>query len=70
MDTGIAWNHPTIARLSAYIVDQMIGCRESADNAADAAESKSDPEFASLLDEIESLSDEETDHQLAAKRRP
>jgi acyl-CoA synthetase (AMP-forming)/AMP-acid ligase II/acyl carrier protein len=61
----VAWNHPTIVRLSAYIVGQMIETTEP--DSADAADSNVELEY--LLDEIEQLSDEQIDHELAAKRR-
>jgi acyl carrier protein len=61
----VAWDHPTVSRLSAFIVDQMIGTAE--DEAENSSVSKAEMEF--LLDEIEELSDDEINHQLGAKRR-
>jgi acyl carrier protein len=59
----VAWNHPTVARLSGYITDQLLGeCRNR------PAAANSDP-LEHLLAEIEQMSDEETDHALATKRR-
>jgi acyl-CoA synthetase (AMP-forming)/AMP-acid ligase II/acyl carrier protein len=62
----VAWNHPTVSRLSSYIVDQMIGEGDDPQSFSQV----SDAELADLLDEIEQLSADETDHELSQKRRP
>ncbi|MEM8668228.1 MAG: AMP-binding protein [Planctomycetota bacterium] len=49
----IAWNHPTVARLSEFLVDELTGTQ------ADAAEAENEEELHALLDEIEQLSDED-----------
>jgi acyl carrier protein len=59
----VAWNHPTVARLSGYITDQLLG--EHRNSPVDAG---IDP-LENLLSEIEQMSDEETHHALAAKRQ-
>ena len=61
----VAWNHPTVTRLSAFIVDELIGSpAETADIAVEDA-----AELQGLLAEIEQLSDDEVNHALAEKRR-
>ena len=59
----VAWNHPTVTRLSGYITDQLLSERD------DRTSGSSNPSIEDLLTEIEQLSDEETEHALASKRR-
>jgi acyl carrier protein len=59
----VAWNHPSVTRLSGYITDQLLSDRD------DHSSGSSNPSIEDLLTEIEQMSDEETDHALASKRR-
>jgi acyl carrier protein len=61
----VAWNHPTVARLSSFIVDQLLGIGGGQQRASGVSAA----ELTDLLDEIEQLSDEEINHALAEKRR-
>lgn len=61
----VAWNHPTVSRLSVFIADQLC-VNEKTDRSSDVSEAELDE----LLGEIEQLSDEEINHALANKRRP
>ena len=65
----VAWNYPTVAQLSAYIVDQISSDQVAADR-PEAQASENDQDLERLLDEIEHLSDDEIKHELAEKRRP
>ena len=48
----VAWNHPTVSRLSGYITDRLLGEQET------SSISPSAPSIESLLSEIEQLSEE------------
>ncbi|MFK8111762.1 MAG: AMP-binding protein [Rubripirellula sp.] len=67
----VAWNYPTVARLSHFIVEQLLG-DDPKDGKADTNTKEepdlSDAELTDLLDEIELLSDDEINHALADKR--
>lgn len=63
----VAWNYPTIAKLSGYMVDQIIGTDDSDPELNPGA--GDDAELESLLEEIEQMSDDQIDSELAAKRR-
>jgi acyl carrier protein len=62
----IAWNYPTVSRLSEFIAQQIVGM------AAEPVPNNelSDAELDGLLSEIEHLSDDEINHALADQRRP
>ncbi len=62
----VSWNHPSVSRLSSFIVDQLTGVGEGSKDNPDV----SSAELENLLDEIEQLSDDEINHALADKRRP
>jgi acyl-CoA synthetase (AMP-forming)/AMP-acid ligase II/acyl carrier protein len=61
----VAWNHPTVAKLSDFLVSELL--REQAENDSNADAEVSEDELEGLLDEIELLSDDEIDHALADK---
>jgi acyl carrier protein len=61
----VAWNYPTVSRLSAFIADQLIGVVDQPAEKSEVTEAELDD----LLDEIEQLSDDEVHHALAEKRR-
>ncbi|MEM9586364.1 MAG: AMP-binding protein, partial [Planctomycetota bacterium] len=61
----IAWNYPTIERMSAFIADELIKNGGQDLDEADLDQAELD----GLLDEIEQLSDDEAKHALADKRR-
>ncbi|MGI9474535.1 MAG: AMP-binding protein [Rubripirellula sp.] len=63
----VAWNHPTVKRLSAFIVDELIG--SSDETSTQPSSSETPDELQGLLAEIEQLSDDEINHALADKRR-
>lgn len=58
----VAWNYPTVSRLSGYITDQLFG-----ENGHDGSSAR-EQSIESLLGEIEQMSDAETSHALASKR--
>ncbi len=59
----VAWNYPTVAKMSAYIAESMLG--ESLGNdEADESQSKQS-ELDGLLDELAQLSDDEIEHALS-----
>jgi acyl-CoA synthetase (AMP-forming)/AMP-acid ligase II/acyl carrier protein len=62
----VAWNHPTVSRMSSYLVDRLFADVHSAPPETEVSEA----ELENLLDEIEQLSDDEIDHALAEKRSP
>ncbi len=62
----VAWNYPTVSRLSKFITDQLC---EKAGSEPEQTEVP-DAELEDLLSEIEQLSDDEIEHALADKRRP
>ena len=55
----VAWNYPTPATLSVYLAREAGGATDEQAIADEAADEKVDDEFAKLLAEIESLSDED-----------
>ena len=61
----VAWNHPTVSRMSSFIVDRLFADGHTLKRRNEV----SPAELESLLDEIEQLSDDEIDHALAEKRR-
>jgi acyl carrier protein len=63
----VAWNYPTISRLSGFIVEQILTL--STTNTPKYDTEVSSAELAGLLDEIELLSDDEIKNALAEKRR-
>lgn len=60
----VAWNYPTVSRLSEFITEQIIGAASD-----EATSSVSDAELEGLLNEIEHLSDDEINHALTDKRQ-
>ncbi|QDT06973.1 Putative fatty-acid--CoA ligase fadD21 [Rubripirellula lacrimiformis] len=60
----VAWNYPTVARLSEFIAQQIVGVADQQTNQNEI----SDAELDGLLDEIEGLSDDEINHAFADKR--
>lgn len=62
----VAWNYPTVSRLSEFIAQQIVGTAAAPAPPNDISEAELD----SLLSEIEHLSDDEINHALADKRRP
>ena len=60
----VAWNHPTVARMSSYISDELLKMNGAiTDKTTNADVSEVDLE--NLLSELEQLSDDEIDHALA-----
>lgn len=49
----IAWNHPTVGRLSEFLVDELMGVDQEAET------EDNEEELLALLDEIEQLSDDD-----------
>lgn len=62
----VAWNYPTVSRLSEFIAQQIVGTAATTDPPNEISEAELD----GLLSEIEHLSDDEINHALADKRRP
>ncbi len=62
----VAWNYPTVSRLSEFIAQQIVGTAAEPDPTNELSEAELD----GLLSEIEQLSDDEINHALADKRRP
>lgn len=62
----VAWNYPTVSRLSEFIAQQIVGTAAAPEPTNELSEAELD----GLLDEIEHLSDDEINHALADKRRP
>ncbi len=60
----VAWNYPTPATLARYLAELAGGEGAESDGNAGTAPAQDDDEFARLLAEIESLSDEEARSQL------
>ena len=63
----VAWNHPTVAKMSSFIASELIGTQTDLNRDSDKVPSVSDKELEQLLDEIEQLPDEPIDHALADK---
>ena len=63
----VAWNYPTVGRISAFIAEQLV--RGNDEGQAGETAGISELELEGLLDEIEQLPDDEIDHALADKRR-
>ncbi|NND96708.1 MAG: AMP-binding protein [Pirellulaceae bacterium] len=61
----VAWNHPTVSRMSSYIGDSLLGIDESDDVPKESAD-----ELENLLDELSQLSDDEIDQALADEQKP
>jgi acyl-CoA synthetase (AMP-forming)/AMP-acid ligase II/acyl carrier protein len=53
----VAWNYPTVSKLSDFLATSLLGMEETA--------ADSDDEIDSLLDELAGLSDDEIDHALS-----
>ena len=53
----VAWNYPTVAKLSDFLATSLLGMSET--------NADSDDEIDSLLDELAGLSDDEIDHALS-----
>ena len=77
----VAWNYPTVTRLSEYIVDQIMGAASPPPNQLQESEVETNPsenesqdvadlDLEGLLDEIENLSEDEIQHALTDKRQP
>ena len=60
----VAWNYPTVSRMSSYITDSLLNIDESVDA------NESADELENLLDELSQFSDDEIDHALADEQKP
>ncbi len=67
LDLVLAWNYPTVAKLAAYLAEQLAGpAGHDTETATDSGDRATDLE--SLLDDIERLTDDEIDNAIAAER--